>query len=115
VTAPDTPPRRRLQRLSLGQARRVALAAQGFTDRRPARPDARAVTRVVGRTGLFQIDSVNVVTRAQYMPLFSRVGPYDVGVLDRAFGTRGAACAASRRSSPSWCGSCARRSRTGGR
>jgi uncharacterized protein len=86
VTAPDTPPRRRLQRLSLGQARRVALAAQGFTDRRPARPDARAVTRVVGRTGLFQIDSVNVVTRAQYMPLFSRVGPYDVGVLDRAFG-----------------------------
>ncbi len=85
MTATDVPPRR-VQSLSRAQARRVALAAQGFCDRRPRRPDARALTRVVGRTRLFQIDSVNVLTRAQYMPLFSRVGAYDVGVLDRAYG-----------------------------
>ena len=79
---------RRVQKLSRAQARRVALAAQGFADRRPARPDARALSRVVGRTNLFQIDSVNVLVRAQYMPLFSRLGPYDVGLLERAYGRR---------------------------
>jgi uncharacterized protein len=76
------------RQLSRRQARRVALAAQGFCDRRPLRPDARALSRVVGRTSLFQIDSVNVVTRAHYMPLFSRLGPYDQGVLERAFARR---------------------------
>ena len=79
---------RRVQKLSRAQARRVALAAQGFADRRLARPDARALSRVVGRTNLFQIDSVNVLVRAQYMPLFSRLGPYDVGLLERAYGRR---------------------------
>lgn len=64
----------------------MALAAQGFCDRRPLRPDARALSRAVGRTSLFQIDSVNVLMRAQYMPLFSRVGPYDVRLLERAYG-----------------------------
>ena len=83
--ARSSPP---LQRLSRRQARRAALAAQGFCDRRPKRPDGRALSRVVGRTNLFQIDSVNVLTRAQYMPLFSRLGPYDTGLLDRAFGRR---------------------------
>jgi uncharacterized protein YcaQ len=68
------------------RARRIALAAQGFADRRPSMPDARSLARVVNRVALFQIDSVNVVTRAQYMPLFSRLGPYSTGLLDRAYG-----------------------------
>ncbi len=73
-------------RLTRLQARRIALAAQGFTDRRPVAPTPAALARVTARVGLFQIDSVNVLVRAHYMPLFSRVGPYDLRLLDRAFG-----------------------------
>jgi uncharacterized protein YcaQ len=74
---------RRLTRL---QARRIALAAQGFTARRPVAPTAAALGRVVDRLALFQIDSVNVLVRAHYMPLFSRIGAYDPALLERAFG-----------------------------
>jgi len=72
--------------LSPLQARRIALGAQGFTRARPAAVTSRHLNATVARLGFFQIDSVNVLQRAQYMPLFSRMGPYDVGLIHRAAG-----------------------------
>src|SRR3954453_13149709 len=73
-----------MQSLSLAQARRVALAAQGFLDKPHAVPTMATLSRTVWRTGLLQIDSVNVLQRAHYMPLFSRMGAYDIDLLRRA-------------------------------
>jgi uncharacterized protein YcaQ len=73
--------------LSAVTARRIALGAQGFTRRRPLNPpSARQIRELIGRLGLLQLDSVNVFARAHYMPVFSRLGPYDRAVLDRLAG-----------------------------
>ncbi|WP_315923676.1 winged helix-turn-helix domain-containing protein [Mesorhizobium sp. SP-1A] len=71
------------EKISLATARRIALAAQGFADARPsAVPTRRHIHRVIGRTGLLQIDSVSTVVRAHYMPHYSRLGPYPTELLD---------------------------------
>ena len=73
-----------MDQLTQLQARRIALASQGFTDRAHAVPSMKTLDRTVARTGVLQVDSVNVLQRAHFMPLYSRMGPYDVNLLRRA-------------------------------
>ena len=73
-----------MQSLSRRQARRIALVAQGFRDPRHTTPTMRTFSRTLARTGVLQVDSVNVLQRAHYMPLFSRMGAYDTELLRRA-------------------------------
>ncbi len=70
--------------LSQSQARRIALGAQGFLDRPHDQPTMRTLNRTLERTGVLQVDSVNVLQRAHFMPLYSRMGGYDVDLLARA-------------------------------
>jgi uncharacterized protein YcaQ len=73
--------------LSLSQARRIALAAQGLDKGRPAGPvTSRAVGRTFARIQLVQIDSVNVLARSHFLPFFSRLGDYDRSILQQMAG-----------------------------
>jgi len=68
--------------LSITQARRLALASLGFGLRRPVKAGPAHVRATAQRLGAIQIDSVNVLARAHYLPVFSRYGPYPTAVLD---------------------------------
>ncbi|GAA1396849.1 winged helix-turn-helix domain-containing protein [Luteococcus peritonei] len=78
-----------MREISLPQARRIALAAQGFGRPRRDRPvTMREVQGEIDRLAQFQIDSISVLARAHQMPLYSRLGAYDVGLLERAASRR---------------------------
>jgi len=80
-----------VETLSHSHARRIALAAQGFGERRPEKPTRRHLTAAIERLALLQIDSVNVVSRSHYLPLFSRLGAYPRPLLeDLAWGRKSA-------------------------
>ena len=67
--------------LSLAEARRLAVASQGF-GKRPATPSLDHIRKLAAKIHVFQIDSVNVVARAHYVPAFARLGPYRSDVID---------------------------------
>lgn len=72
-----------METLGAAQVRRIALAAQGFGARPSGSPPTwRKVRATVDRLGLFQMDSINILVRAHYMPAFSRVGAYDPAKFD---------------------------------
>jgi hypothetical protein len=71
--------------LTATQARRIAVTAQGFAEAKPRGSVTRAhLRRLIGRIQVLQLDSVSVAVRAHYAPVFSRLGPYDRDILDRA-------------------------------
>lgn len=72
-----------MKSLSIRQARRVALGAQGFTNNRPVgRVDRRHLRKCMYNMEVVQLDAVPVVIRTQYMPFFSRLGPYKKDLFD---------------------------------
>ncbi|MGH3909777.1 MAG: winged helix-turn-helix domain-containing protein, partial [Pseudonocardiaceae bacterium] len=76
------------ERMSPAAARRTSLAAQGFAEPVLSGPVNRQhLRRTLDRIRLLQLDSVNVVARAHYLPVFSRLGAYSRELLDAAVWT----------------------------
>jgi uncharacterized protein YcaQ len=69
--------------ISLREARSVVLSAQGFGNQSlTGQQESVKLGETANRLGVIQIDSVNVVVRSHYMPMFSRLGPYPMSSLD---------------------------------
>ena len=76
---------KRFDSLSIADARRIALAAQGFDTARPqTKATQRHVDALISRLGVIQIDSVNVLVRSQELPLFARLGNHDRNAIPKA-------------------------------
>jgi len=76
---------KRFDSLSIADARRIALAAQGFDTARPkTKATQRYVDALIARLGVIQIDSVNVLVRSQELPLFARLGNHDRNAIPKA-------------------------------
>ncbi|MBI1213553.1 MAG: winged helix-turn-helix domain-containing protein [Alphaproteobacteria bacterium] len=75
-------PARTRASLSKDEARRISIAAQGFAPRAKSPPGRKRLLATIRQIGLLQLDSVNVLIRSHYLPLFSRLGPYSTKVLD---------------------------------
>jgi hypothetical protein len=87
---PASPPPPRAS-ITAAEARRIALAAQGFARRKTAgRSQWERIGAAIDDMGLLQLDSVNVLVRSHYLPVFSRIGDYDRGALDRRGFSHGA-------------------------
>jgi uncharacterized protein YcaQ len=69
--------------VSPAAARRIALAAQGFGQKRPDAVGTRQLNLALQRLAVLQLDSVNVLERSHYLPLFARLGAYDKTLLDK--------------------------------
>lgn len=69
--------------MTAAEARRVALAAQGLANGPQSGSAGLAeVRQVAAELQVLQIDPINVLVRSQYLPLFSRLGPYPMKALD---------------------------------
>ena len=76
---------KRFDSLSIADARRIALAAQGFDTERPkTKATQRHIDALISRLGVIQIDSVNVLVRSQELPLFARLGNHDRNAIPKA-------------------------------
>jgi uncharacterized protein YcaQ len=76
---------KRFDSLSIANARKLAVAAQGFDTPRPqTKATQRQVDATIARLGVVQIDSVNVLVRSQELPLFARLGNHNRNAIPKA-------------------------------